>query len=61
MFMLLGKEKYIDFFSIVLKLLNDSLLIQLFFGGGGGFNVKKSLTKYREKLWILFLHLKLQV
>lgn len=32
MFMLLGKEKYIDFFSIVLKLLNDSLLIQLFWG-----------------------------
>lgn len=59
MFMLLGKEKYIDFFSIVLKLLNDSLLIQLFWGGF--FNVKQSLTKYRQKLWILFLHLKLQV
>lgn len=58
MFMLLGKEKYIDFFSIVLKLLNDSLLIQLFWGF---FNVKQSLTKYRQKLLIVFLHLKLQV
>lgn len=59
MFMLLGKEKYIDFFSIVLKLLNDSLLIQLFWVVF--FNVKQSLTKYRQKLLILFLHLKLQV
>lgn len=57
--MLLGKEKYIDFFSIVLKLLNDSLLIQLFWVVF--FNVKQSLTKYRQKLLILFLHLKLQV
>lgn len=57
--MLLGKEKYIDFFSIVLKLLNDSLLIQLFWVVF--FNVKQSLKKYRQKLWILFLHLKLQV
>lgn len=57
--MLLGKEKYIDFFPIVLKLLNDSLLIQLFWDVF--FNVKQSLTKYRQKLLILFLHLKLQV
>lgn len=50
MFMLLGKQKYIDSFSNVLKLLmllNDSLLIQLFWCFWGFFCIT-IIKKYRQ-------------